>query len=99
MDSGNKVVCPEMVVLMKQSTTSSARLGLVVSKKVGNSVVRNRVKRVLRETFRHLSAPAICDIVVIARANAGSVSNAALGQSFEKSLNRLAVRGQAGKNK
>jgi ribonuclease P protein component len=29
------------------------RLGLVVTKKTGNAVVRNRWKRVIRETFRH----------------------------------------------
>ncbi len=29
------------------------RMGLSVSKRIGNAVVRNRVKRVLREVFRH----------------------------------------------
>lgn len=106
MDSGDKVVCAEMVVLMKASDT--LRLGLVVSKKVGNSVVRNRVKRVLRESFRHFagapgsdpagSAISVAidlgnrDLVVIARAKAAEVSNEALVQAFEKSLSRLALR-------
>jgi ribonuclease P protein component len=30
-----------------------ARLGLSISSKVGNAVVRNRFKRILREEFRH----------------------------------------------
>ena len=30
------------------------RLGLAISRRVGNACVRNRIKRMLRETFRHL---------------------------------------------
>jgi ribonuclease P protein component len=50
-------------------STSPARLGLSVSKKVGGSVERNRVKRVLRERFAEIapSLPCGIDIVVIAR--------------------------------
>ncbi len=43
------------------------RLGIIASKKVGNAVARNRVKRVIREIFRqikHRMVPAM-DIVVI----------------------------------
>jgi ribonuclease P protein component len=48
------------------------RLGLSVSRKVGGSVERNRVKRVLREAFARESPrlPAGSDAVVIARAGA-----------------------------
>jgi len=50
--------------------TDSTRLGLSVSRKVGDSVTRNRVKRVLREEFARVAAavPAELDVVVIARA-------------------------------
>ena len=43
------------------------RLGIIASKKVGNAVARNRVKRAIRETFRqikHSMTPAV-DVVVI----------------------------------
>jgi len=43
------------------------RLGIIASKKVGNAVARNRVKRAIRETFRqikHIMTPAV-DVVVI----------------------------------
>ncbi len=43
------------------------RLGIIASKKVGNAVARNRVKRAIRETFRHIKHQIIpaTDIVVI----------------------------------
>jgi ribonuclease P protein component len=51
--SGLKVVCRDFVlVASKPDDRRPARLGLVVSGKVGNSVVRNRVKRGVREVFR-----------------------------------------------
>jgi ribonuclease P protein component len=45
------------------------RLGLAVGRKVGGSVVRNRVKRLLREAFRirRTDLPAAHDLVVVAK--------------------------------
>ncbi|MGH0029163.1 MAG: ribonuclease P protein component [Myxococcota bacterium] len=52
-----------------------ARLGLTVSRKVGNAVVRNRVKRRVREWFRHEGRAVAegLDIVVIARREAAEM--------------------------
>lgn len=57
------------VLYVYRNNGENTRVGLTVSKKVGKSVIRNRVKRLIRESFRR-NAPAIAggyDIVVIAR--------------------------------
>lgn len=53
-----------------------ARLGITVSKKCGNAVERNRVKRVVREVFRRNQKlfSAECDYVFIAKAGAAALS-------------------------
>ena len=61
-----------LVMYVHRNDKGRNRLGISVSKKVGNSVVRHRIARLLRESFRlndekfHSS----WDIVVIARAGA-----------------------------
>ncbi len=51
------------------SANVGPRLGVVVSRKVGNSVVRSRVKRLIREAFRACRGlfGSTADVVVIAR--------------------------------
>ncbi len=57
-----------------------ARIGLVVARKIGGAVQRNRVKRLCRELFRTSPdlLPAGVDLVVIAREGAATLDLAAL---------------------
>ena len=61
-----------LIMYVKRNETSNNRLGISVSKKVGNSVVRHRITRLIRESYR-LSEDSFLsglDIVVVARVGA-----------------------------
>ncbi|MFI3200020.1 MAG: ribonuclease P protein component [Eubacteriales bacterium] len=64
------------VMYVYENNQSINRLGLSVSKKVGNSVVRHRITRLIRESYRlHENIfNSGLDIVVIARQNASSIT-------------------------
>ena len=65
-----RVHAKHFILLLSSSETQ--RLGITVTKKVGNAVARNRVKRVLREVFRRNRDlfPEQTDVVVIAKKGA-----------------------------
>lgn len=65
---------------------SGPRLGLSIAARViGGAVQRNRIKRLVRESFRqHRHELPAVDIVVNARAGARTADNAAIFRSLEK---------------
>lgn len=67
-----------LVMYVLENNKEMNRLGISVSKKVGNSVVRHRLTRLVRESYRlHEDIfNSGLDIVVVARNNAASVSYA-----------------------
>ncbi len=49
---GKKIRSNHFIVLFKEKSVGSCRAGITASKRVGNAVCRNRVKRLIREFFR-----------------------------------------------
>ncbi len=69
---GKSFVAKEMVVYWRKNRMGKERLGITVSKKLGNSPKRNRVRRIIREAIRanREILPRGCDIIVVARSRA-----------------------------
>ena len=67
--SGTSYANRLLVMYVKRSENPDTRIGISVSKKVGNSVVRHRITRLIREIFRlhRLETDSGLDIIVVAR--------------------------------
>ncbi len=72
-----KVSCPQLLILAIKSGYEDPRLGLVIAKKhVRLAVERNRLKRLLRESFRkHQQLLIEMDIVILARSGSDKLDN------------------------
>ena len=86
-------------IYLLDSPTGRRRLGLVVSRKAGNAVRRNRTKRVLRELFRlnRRLFPEGKDAVITVRPRVARVSLSSVAEEIGAVLNREIESGGRGK--
>ena len=81
-----------MVVLACRAPEGTpSRIGITVTRRVGSAVVRNRIKRMIREAFRTRQAevPPWLDIVVVARREAVGASSLEIGQELIGAIHSL----------
>ena len=87
---GKKVQNLHFLAYYSPNNENASRLGITVTKRIGNAVTRNRIKRLVREDFRlnHKEVQPYLDINVIAKKNAVAETSAtifhSLGDLFEK---------------
>lgn len=89
-NGGKRLSTRHFLLVHRPGRTSIARLGVTVTKKIGGAVIRNRVKRAVRETFRRTRTglPAV-DLVVIARKGAGGLRSTDVTTELAPALARL----------
>ena len=88
-----KVADSSLLILAKPADGSLSRLGLVVAKKnIPTAVQRNRIKRIVRETFRKHQFQTPLDIIFLARQGADGLSAEKLTANMQESWAKLSHR-------
>ena len=77
-----------LVLVARPNSLETSRIGLSVSKRIGNAVVRNLVKRRLREAVRRVDLREGWDILLIARKGAGEADYHTLRRSIRSLCRR-----------
>jgi len=85
---------PNFLFLARRNELGYPRLGLAIAKRhVRSAVDRNRIKRIVRESFRqHQGEPGPLDIVVLARPGLATVNRAELRAALDRKWRVLAER-------
>ena len=90
---GEKVHTDSFLAIVLKGTAQNNRIGITISKKVGNAVERNRIKRITREYFRHnkenISGPK--DINIIAKKGLTTLSNRQIIEKLDKLFTKIAL--------
>ncbi len=90
---GRKIRTSYFIAAVSRGTEKNNRIGITVSKKVGKAVARNRIKRLVREYFRHRKdvLSGTNDISIIARKGLATLSNKQIYEKLNKLFEKIAV--------
>ena len=94
-DTGLRIQGRFVTLLLSPNAGSHSRLGIVASRKLGDSVRRNRAKRLIREVFRQTVPPPGqpgLDVVVIPRREIFDAPYSGFESDFRGALTRGASR-------
>lgn len=84
-----KVTNSEFIILYRENDLGYARLGLAISKKkIAKAHDRNRIKRLLRESFRLKLLPAV-DLIVLAKQGVEKQKNTDISERLGKTWEKL----------
>ena len=90
---GRSAVSPYMVVYCLKNREGASRLGVTVSRKLGHAVVRNRVRRRLREIYR-LNRDKMqpgWDVIVVGRSRGISGDYRKMNEAYLDCLRKLSL--------
>lgn len=89
--------CSHFLIITHSRTAGPTRLGVTVTRKIGGAVIRNRIKRYLREFFRneYRSLPQATDISIVAMRGADRLSFEDVQQELQSVF--LSHRGPVGR--
>lgn len=89
--TGRRVQNAHFIILFATGHHQRSRLGVTVTKRVGNAVTRNRIKRLFREFFRlnRACVGEYLDINIIAKKEAAGLTSAETFAQIERLLKKI----------
>ncbi len=87
---GKKIVGKYLIAYIKENNSDCIKSGVIVSKKVGNAVIRNRIKRIVREAVRIINKKTSynVDVILISKHSNGN-NNSLKTDDIVKDINNI----------